>query len=290
MGAITVSGSPELGRFNVIDDSNYLRYADDSSTKPMRRYDGRDYGKHPVGSMPFGAIPFPTYPEHEWQARIEEANAKKTFPIYHQLHRKVPILNQKRLPYCWAYAVCGAVQSIRACAGFENTVHLSATSFAAPGKNYREVGGWTGEAIGYANEFGISSIATWPEAVCDKRYFRESREEAKLYGVGQWFELRPRTIAEVVTCLLMGFPVTVGLMWWGHAIFYSGLAWDRGLKVIGDNSWGPDWENNGRTVLDVSKATPDEANCITSPRLDGDELTTKRFKSFYSTLSPGLAS
>lgn len=289
MGAIVIKGSESLGRFNVIDDSNYLRYADDRSTKPMRRYDGRDYGKHPFGSMPFGAIPWKTFPEHEWEDRIEEANRLKTFPIYHQLRKKTPILNQKQLPYCWAYAVAGAVQSVRACAGFP-TVHLSATSFAAPGKNYREEGGWTGEAIGYANEYDIASVNTWPEAVNDRRYFRPSREDAKLYGVGEWFELRPKTLAEIVTCLLMGFPVCVGLLWWGHAIFYSGLAWDRGLKVIGDNSWGPDWENGGRTMLDASKANADEANCISSPKLNGDEITSKKFKSFYSTLQPGTAS
>ncbi len=285
MANITIAG---LGKFNVIDDSNYKRYADDSSTKPMRRYDGRNYAKHPFGSMPFGTMPFSTIPEREWKDRINEANAKKTFPIYHQLRMKVPILNQKQLPYCWMYAVTGAVQSVRACSGLP-TVHLSATSAGAPGKNYREEGGWTGEAIGYAKEFGIASIATWPEAVVDRRYFRPSRDDATQYNVGQWFELRPKTIAEVVTCLLLGFPVCVGLLWWGHAVFYSGLAWDGGVKFITDNSWGPDWENEGRTVLDVSKANPDEANCITSPLMHGDEGATKKFKSFYNTLTAGRA-
>jgi uncharacterized membrane protein YqaE (UPF0057 family) len=62
-------------------------------------------------------MPFKVIPRSEWKDRIAEGHAKKTFPIYHQPRKKVPILSQKSLPYCWMYAVTGAVQSVRACAG-----------------------------------------------------------------------------------------------------------------------------------------------------------------------------
>lgn len=278
---------PGVGRLNIIDDSNYLKYADDPGTREVRGLQPRNYSKHPFGSMPWGTMPFPVIPRSEWADRIDEGHAKKTFPIYHQLRKKTPILNQKRLPYCWMYAVTGAVQSIRACAGFP-TAHLSATSAGAPGKNYREEGGWTGEAIGYAKKYGIASIETWPEAVNDRRYFRESRDEAKLYNVGQWFELRPKNFDEVMTCLLLGYPVCVGLLWWGHAVFYPAPIRDRSdFGVIDDNSWGPEWEENGRSVLMESKATPDEANVITSPKMAGDGDVEQRHSAFYDLLTAG---
>lgn len=288
MVSLTIPGSEDLGRFNVIDDSSYLRYADDRGTQSLRGYQGRNYEKHPFGSMPWGSMPFKTIPRREWKDRIQEGHAKKTFPIYHQLRKKVPILNQKTLPYCWMYAVTGAVQSVRACAGFP-TVHLSATSAGGPGKKYREEGGWTGEAIGYAKEFGIASVETWPEAVLSSRYFRPSREDAEQYSVGQWFELRPKNFDEVMTCLLLGYPVCVGLLWWGHAVFYSAPVVDgNSFGVIDDNSWGPEWENNGRSVLMESKATPDEANVITSPLLHGDgDDVERRHREFYDLLTAG---
>lgn len=266
---------PGLGRFPIIDESNSHLYADAEGTRSLRGYQGRNYERYPFGSMPWGTMPFRTIPRDEWKDRIAEGHAKKTFPIYHQLYRQVPILNQRSLPYCWMYAVTGAVQSVRACAGLP-TVYLSATSAGGPGKNYRAEGGWTGEAIGYAKEYGIASIKTWPEAVLDRRYFEPSRDEAALFNVGQWFELRPKRFEEIMTCLLYGFPVCVGLLWWGHAVFYSAPVWDTGPGVITDNSWGPDWENEGRTVLMESKANADEANVITSPLLHGDSPDQRR--------------
>ncbi len=626
MVAITIDGSPELGRYSVIDSSSYLRYADDRGTKDLRGYEGRDYSKHPFGSLPFGAIPFKTIPRSEWRDRIAEGHAKKTFPIYHQLRKKVPIKNQRQTPYChsddtevltadgwvqwpnydgqsdlatinpyshslefqtpscihvceydgqmihstnakspfsvtpdhrmlvrrwderartlrddyefvlakdlgwysgllsvpkgyvaptfkqieidgrvfdgddfialialvvsdgfagssekgvntvsyccfdkrmqprvrelshrlgfkeqperegvwslhclpelakwvrencyhgtpyrsltkcvptlvkissarqikhflewfgdrtnkgydsgrsttyssssrrliddiqellfkvgirsgisrqdgrtshyngqdivskerwncieysteelsisrkkqietetykgsvfcatvpngtlvtrkdgrilisgncWINSVTGAIQSIRAVAGWD-TIALSSASAGAPGKNYRSEGGWTGEAIGYIQKYGLVPEDQWPNDAIDKSYFRGTREVAELYGIGQWFELRAKNFDEVMTCLLMNYPVPVGLLWWGHSIFYSAPVYESGAYgVIGDNSWGPEWENEGRTVLMEDKATPDEANCVTSPKLVADPITTKKFTSFFSSL------
>ena len=177
MVALTVKGSEELGRFSIIDESNSRQYADDRSTQSLRGYQGRDYERFPFGSMPFGTFPFPVIPRSEWRDRIEEGHAKKTFAIYHSLRMKVPRLNQKQIPYCWQYAPTGAIMTSRACHGLK-TEYLSATSAGAPGKNYVKEGGWTAEGITNIKRFGLSTVATWPEAVVDPQYFRGSREEA----------------------------------------------------------------------------------------------------------------
>lgn len=283
MVALTVPKSPELGRFPIIDDSNYLQHARDPSTRSLRGYAGRDYGKNPYGSMPWGAVPFKTIPQSEWRDRIEEGHAKKTFPIYHQLRKKVPIKNQKRTNYCWINSVTGCVQSMRAINGLP-TVALSSASAGAPGKRYQNVGGWTGEAIGYINEYHLAPESMWPNDAIDPKYFEGTRDEAKKYGVGSWAELRPRNFAELMTCLLLGFPVAVGLMWWGHSVFYSAPVWDNGYGVIADNSWDETWGNKGRTVLMEDKANADEANVIMSSIFDGDDEAIDRMRKFRESL------
>ena len=283
MVALTVKGSEELGRFSIIDDSNYKVLADDRNTRDMRGLQPRDYGRHPFGSMPFGTFPFPVIPRSEWRDRIEEGHAKKTFAIYHSLRMKVPRLNQKRLPYCWMYGTVGAIQTARAMHGLK-TVHLSATSAAGPGKRYREEGGWAGEAIGYINEYGIATVNEWPEAVNDPRYFNPSREVAKNYGIGQWFELRAKKFDQLMTCLLMGFPVTVGLLWMGHLMYVEAPTYPFGGIVT--NSWGQEWENDGRIVFLEEKLIADEQYCITTPKFDEmDEYEQKRYQDFYDTLT-----
>lgn len=284
MAAISIPESPELGRFNVIDGSNFLQYADDPATRSLRGYEGRNYHKHPYGSMPYGASPYPKIPRHEWQARIEEGHAKKTFPIYHNLRKKVPIKNQRKTNYCWINSVVGAIQAARAMSGLP-TVALSSASAGAPGKGYQNVGGWTGEAITMIAKYGLVPETQWPNDAIESSYFRGTRAVAQQYNIGQWFELRRRDFDELMTCLLLNIPVAVGLPWWGHSVWYSAPIWDGGPGVIDDNSWGPEWENKGRSILMEEKANAEEANAISSAKLDGDyDKQMKRYADFYASL------
>lgn len=266
-----VALTTEFGRFNVYDESNAHLLVNDSSTTHLRGYEGRNYDEHPFGSMPWSNFPLEIIPRSEWSERIKEGNAKKLFPLHHFRRAKVPILDQARTNYCWMNAVVGCVMSARARNGFP-TVALSSASAAAPGKRYRNQGGWTGEAIKYIQKYGLAPDEMWPNAAIDQRYFQSTREEAAKYAVADWWELRPKNFDQVMTCLLNGYEVCVGLMWWGHAVYYSApveIA-RNAFGVVDVNSWGAGWENGGMSVLAESKATPDEANCITTVRMDGD--------------------
>jgi len=170
---------------------------------------------------------------------------------------------------CWINAVVGAMMNTRACVG-AHTVNLSSASAGAPGKNYRNVGGWTGEAIKYIRQYGIVPTSLWPNAAIDRSYFQRTREAAKQFNIGNWLELRPKNFDQVMTCLLNGWCVSVGLMWWGHAVYYN-CPVEIGRNtfgVVSPNSWGENWENGGMTVLAERKATPDEANVVTNVKLD----------------------
>lgn len=264
MARLSVEG---VGRFNIIDEDNADRYAVDEATRHFRGYTGRNYDENPYGSMPWGNFPLDVIPRSEWKDRIEEGHAKKTFAIYHHRRKKVPILDQKRTNYCWINAVVGAMMNMRACQNLP-TIHLSSASAGAPGKNYANVGGWTGEAIRYIDEYKITPHDVWPNAAIDRSYFQKTREFA-IHDVGNWWELRPRNFDQLMTCLLNGFCVAVGLNWWGHAVYYNAPVMPgRGsYGVIFPNSWGYNWEENGMSVLAESKANADEANCITQTNL-----------------------
>jgi hypothetical protein len=223
----------------------------------------------------FEAAPFGTYsepfaldliPRAEWAERAEALDAAKATPEHMARFYKVPILNQKNLPYCWAYGVVGAMATMYAQAGLP-VEYLSATSAAAKIKNYVKVGGWAGEAIEGIQRFGVSTTEFWPEAVLDRRYDTpKQRENAALHKTVEFEELPSQSFDAVATALLSGFPVTLGLAWWGHLVYATRLVvlGRNQFGVIIRNSWGPDWETDGTAVLVESRATPHEAFTIRS--------------------------
>lgn len=254
--------------FNVIDDSNAAQYANDPSTSDLRSYVARDFSARPfAGYSP--SFSRNLIPRSEWKERIEERTAKRQrlFDIFK--HKKLPILNQKRLPYCWAYGTVGAMALMRAVNNLP-TLHLSATSVASKIKNYREVGGWAEEAIEGIDRFGVSTVKYWPEAVNDRRYdTAEQRENAKLHKIIRSEELPSNNFDAIVTSLLLGFPVTLGLTWWGHLVFALDpvILSNGGFGLLFANSWGQGWEQEGLSVLNESKGTAYEAFSIQSVTL-----------------------
>lgn len=254
MRVIDASNSDELAKV-VVEDAR------------MSGYIPRDYEEHPFGSVS-GAYEGPNIPRSEWADRVEELEAKEATLEHLLTFRKMPILNQSRRPYCWCYGFTGAKMASYAAAG-EEIPHLSATSLAAKIKNYRDVGGWAGEAIEGDKKFGTSTIEFWPEAALDRRYDTpEQRENAKLHIVHEYLELQQQSFDAVFTQLLLGFPVTLGLMWWGHLVFATRpIVLGRNRFAVGiRNSWGYDWEKDGQGVLAEERATPHEAYSVRTAR------------------------
>jgi hypothetical protein len=191
-------------------------------------------------------------------------DAAKATPEHLATFYNVPILNQKQLPYCWCYGVVGAMMTAAAQAGLPFG-YLSATSAAAKIKNYVKVGGWAGEAIEGIQRFGVSTTEYWPEAVLDRRYDTpEQRQNAALHKAVEFEELPSQSFDAVATALLSGFPVTLGLAWWGHLVYATRFVvlGRNEFGVLIRNSWGPDWETAGTAVLTESRATPHEAFTI----------------------------
>lgn len=267
-----------FGRMSIYDESNAHTLVTASDKAGYARgYSGRDYEKYPFGSMPFATFPLPEIPRSEWSERIKECNAKKMFSLHHHQARKVGILDQGRTNYCWINSVTGAIMNARARCGLPN-IKLSSASAGGPGKRYQNVGGWTGEALKYIAQYGLVPDAQWPNADINRKYYDGTRDVAAHFNVGQWFELDAKKFGQIATCLLMGFDVVVGLMWWGHSVRYNALVETgrNSFGVVSPNSWGEDWENGGMCVLAEEKANADEANCISTVQLDGWQYDTKR--------------
>jgi hypothetical protein len=266
-----MSYTTRLTGYSVFDEHSATKLVNDinhslpGGERFFSGYRPRDFAAAPFGtySAPFA---LDLIPRNEWAERAEALDAAKATPEHLATFYKVPILNQKTLPYCWCYGVVGAMATSYAQSGTP-IGYLSATSAAAKIKNYVKLGGWAGEAIEGIQRFGVSSVEHWPEAVLDRRYdTAEQRENAQMHKAVEFEELPSQSFDAVATALLSGFPVTLGLNWWGHLVFATRLVvLGRGsYGVIIRNSWGDDWENKGRAVLTEARATPHEAFSIRS--------------------------
>lgn len=255
-----------LGGSIVYDDSNaheLITEIQDPSTPYSGGYVERDYAVDGFTTSYSGA----TFPRSEWEERIRDLEAAEATLTHTHERSGCEVLDQNGLNYCWMYGVAGAMQVSYAKTGGK-VPYLSATSAAAKGKNYRNVGGWGKEAIGYIERFGMSTIEHWPEHALDRRYdTAEQRENAKLHAfeprIG-FEELRSNSFDQLVSALLMRWPVTMGLNWWGHLVFgLRPVVIERGsfgVEIM--NSWGIGWKNRGKAVLREDKATAFEQIAI----------------------------
>ena len=160
---------------------------------------------------------------------------------------------------CWFNNVTHCVEVLRVIQN-QPMVLLSPASGAAQIKKFRNVGGWSREALEWVIEHGIAPVDLWPANAIDKKYLTEEAvEAAKRYLVTEWWELRPRNIDELISCLLHRIPVATGYDWWGHAISVYQAVWLNGM--IGTkirNSW-KNYGDNGYAVLQGNKMVPDDA-------------------------------
>jgi hypothetical protein len=198
--------------------------------------------------------------EDEWQDRIEEADANKTWA--ESVERgvgKIPVADQDGTNYCWVFSLMHAMEYQRLRQGLPY-VHLAAVSVGGPVSGWRNVGGYPVEAMQYAVEHGMAPI----DYVSDEHSTRQSNMKAGWqtaaldYRVQEWWDLSDMGFAGIVTAALLGLVGSSGHAWWSHAIcsgyrikYESGQYWS-----LIRNNWGA-WEDDGFAWLSRSKSTPD---------------------------------
>lgn len=222
----------------------------------------RNFSATPFGSI-FQAPAFPReliIPRSEWSERIKEKESLKANLSDIWFQRGLKALNQARTNYCWCYAVVTAMMVMRAKEG-QPVVQLSAAAAAAQIKNFRNIGGWGGEALDWIAEHGVPSLEFYPNATIDRRYVTpEMKANALLHRAAEWWDIRPRTFDEKATCMLLGFPVPSGYNWWSHEVCgFDLVEIERGAYGSREmNSWDVTYGDRGLVVLRESKANGDD--------------------------------
>jgi hypothetical protein len=248
----------------VITEANFQQFVDEAETDPAkgRGHRPRSYDKVPFGSLA-DADPFtiPLIPRNEWTDRIREMESYKSRLSDSNRARGVKVKNQDRTNFCWINAPTSALETVRAAQG-QPYIELSAASAGALIKHYRNEGGWGTEALKFLADVGCVPAADWPANHWqDDRYDTpETKALRARYRVLKWWELQPRNLDEMMTCLFLRIPVCAGLNWWGHEVLYlDPVVQDGVYGVRFQNSWGADWGDNGCGIILGNKALPDDA-------------------------------
>lgn len=254
----------------VIDDANFRQFVSDQFIAGERMTRGLIPHPNPVGQ--FCAEPFmqpfdlPLIPRSEWPDRIAEMERDKSRLSDIGKQNGMSVKSQDGVGYCWAFGTTTSVEYARAVMGLPH-VELSATSVAAPIKNYADQGGWGKEALAYFVQHGCCKTSTWPEVPVgrNRRYdTAESQQERQQFKVTEWYEIRHGDFDAVMTALFNRLPCAVGFSWWGHLV----CACDPvalpggGFGYRIQNSWGTNWSEQGFGILNESKGRPDDITVV----------------------------
>lgn len=248
----------------VIDDSNADFHADPSDPRC-----GTLPPKHIFGSLPFtAAADFPVIPMEKWPDLISDVNRNEAFAYHAWLRSPIGVLNQGQIGYCHAFSAVEGAMVQREIEGLAY-IDLSPSSVGAPITGYQNQGAVITDDLRQMVDVGIASTLYVPRLTTSSGDFKTGwKEDAVHNRVKLFTELAPRNFMQQVTALLLGFPLCVGLNYWGHAVLdlavvdlYPNLAATNPFRygILFLNSWDKSWGDGGTGVRAQSKAVADQA-------------------------------
>ncbi len=245
----------------IIDDGNYQEAVAEMT---QRQRDMEQLGQAGclLRRIPYGQIPhvpkatevIKLIPREEWPGLIAEG--KGTW-LYDLTRGKLKPHDQGRTNYCWAHGSVRAEEVTRVFEG-QTPLILSAESVAVPLTGGRNRGGYPEEALHQMRNYGACEQSLWPlNDRNEKNANRSWAQNAKLHRVIRWADVQGFDMQ--MTCALKRRAVPIGLGWWSHLvcqldpIHYGGTDFGVGC----DNSWGPDYGDNGYFELHERRGTAD---------------------------------
>src|SRR3989304_1470276 len=197
---------------------------------------------------------FPRIPRSEWVELIKEG--KGTF-LQNRTKDVVPVHDQNGRSLCWMH---GSVRAMELVKIYENQTPelLSAECAAFMVTGGRDRGGYPDEALDQLRTKGTCSEAMWPRNALNDRSAKNGWQLELPYNVIlDWMDVE--NWEDQMTLAINRIPVSIGLGWWGHLVCQLGpeLGPNDEPLIIFDNSWGSDWGDNGRGLLNERKGTAD---------------------------------
>lgn len=242
----------------VYDDTSIVELLD---VNPDVHGRGLQPREEPFGSLPFAdELDIPIIPRDEWRDRIEEMERTKTRLSDLANSAQLECKDQNGTNFCWAHGPVHAIEVLRVIQG-EPRVSLSPASVACKINNFKNRGGWGTTALKYIVEHGVVTEEDWPpNAIERRRDTDEAWVDAKKYRVVEWWDVEPRNLDQLFSCLFARIPVAVGFNFWRHEVCaYDPVALRDGFGLRIRNSWGMGWGDRGYSVLTGDKMLPDDA-------------------------------
>lgn len=211
---------------------------------------------------PYGAAPrlipsslvLPPIPRSEWPRLINDQGP--TF-LGDLTRDRLPVHDQGSTNYCWAHGSTRTLEILR-CFTTDSTTLLSPESVAVPITSGINRGGSADEALAWLAEKGACEQRFWPQNDRNINHAQPGwQTNAAKHRILAWLDLA--NFEDQITLALHRIPVAIGLRWWSHLCCQTGpqITSDGSIGVEIDNSWGPNFGNNGRAVLNERKATAD---------------------------------
>lgn len=245
----------------ILTDDHAKAAVDEANTRANVQA-GKSYSGCLPRSTMYGACPgtvkskdiFPRIPRSEWVRMIKEG--KGTF-LQDLAKGVLPVHDQNGKSLCWMH---GSVRSLELVKIYENQKPelLSAECAAFMITGGRDRGGYPEEALEQLRTKGTCTESMWPRNQLTDRSAMEGWKLELPYNVIlDWMEVE--NFDDQMTLALNRVPVPIGLGWWGHLVCQLGpeLGPDDEPLIVFDNSWGEDWGDNGRGLLNERQGTAD---------------------------------
>jgi hypothetical protein len=223
---------------------------------------GPDYKGCLPRITPYGLCPgtlkskdiFPRIPRHLWPQMIREGNG--TF-LQDLTKDTLPVHDQNGFSLCWMHGSVRALELVKIYEG-QTPELLSAECAAFMVTGGRDRGGFPEEALDQLRTKGTCSENLWPRNSLNDKSAKDGWQSELPYNVIlDWMDVE--NWDDQMTLALNRIPVPIGLGWWGHLVCQLGPALGPNDEpvIVFDNSWGQDWGDNGRGMLNEAKGTAD---------------------------------
>lgn len=247
----------------VIHDGNYMEFCEGGT------YAAGSFGCVPAqfraraaGALTFESLGIPEYHENEWQSRIRDKDAAKSW--LKDLTYKQESLNQGNRGQCHIYGNCGAMRTLATKqGGVPRCPSAQALAYYTwNGRSWGNSGADPRDSFECLMSIGAARAPLWPmdgDGQSSRFNTQAAKDDCLNMKLVRGVQLSSgqRGLSQLVSCALNNIPCAAWWDWWGHHTEQACyLAWDGGLLLGGRNSWSTDWGDRGFYLLAGSKRFP----------------------------------